>query len=331
MTKTKNQKARAKAQKKQVSGVTQNSSKPQQKGRVQTVYKNVQLSISVHSFNYLRSVLFPSSGPVRIPDACQLSTSVYNCSYDFNQVPNAQGCLGFKITLNSVPTFTPESSTSASNGFVYSGYSIVPAAASINASFSAVRLASAAIHGYSTTSSLSDQGQIMGWTQAVGSGGTDLELAPTQSSSVAAMRDNWTFPSKEGIFIRYKATDSSSFFFSPTGYITTNPTYVGTNRGTLGVHMEGLASTATFRFRLIVNYECLPAGDLLSYQNVEQSKYDGPGFDVVKGIIGAVPSFMDYHTAEKYISQGLQVANQANQAYQFARRLVAAYGATIRN
>lgn len=326
MTKTKNQKANAKAQKRAGSkNPGKSSGKPQNQGRVQTVYKSLSLSISPHAFNFLRSSLFASSGPVRVPDVCQVTTSVFSATSDFSLTPNSNGCLGFQIGINGVPRFCQEDTTSTTNALVYQAFANIPAAASIFNSFSAVRPTSAEVHGYSTTATLSDQGQIMGFTIACNSIAA-LETVPTSSNLIASMRDNWTFPSKEGIFIRYKPTDNTSYVFTPTA-----GSNLGFTRGILGVHAEGLATTAVFRFKLVVNYECIPNSDVISYQGVEQSKYDGPGFDIVRGIMGTVPSFSDYAHVEKYLSQGLQMANNVNKAVQFTRQLVSAYGATVRN
>lgn len=226
--------------------------------RTQPQSRSLNFDITKHMSNvasqYFATVLAPCAGNARIPDMNCMPTYLLTLEDEFTCTVNAGFVTGASVTLNSLnvtgtsgPCFSTEFSGSTDASISYNAAIPLTGAAAATAAAGASRVVSACLDIIYIGSDLNNSGML------VGASGWSYESSWTSTQAFAATRSNATVRIADGMTVTYRPGDSTSFDFSPTG--------VAKRYGYLAIHASGLSSGASFRCKVRVNYECLPATD----------------------------------------------------------------------
>jgi hypothetical protein len=247
------------------------------------------------------SLTNPTGGAtVKIPDAIGVATGTYQFFQEVSVAVNANGLAGLRVLtpyLNSIvdtgggvgsnyqttttaSAITPDLAWGYPGAATGGGFAGFAGNQTLAPNIRGLRIVSGSVCGYSETTSLTDKGEITGFSVPFGSNTAadyNSVLASYGASSVAVnqrkpMQSLW-YP----VSVRNQTSGTIDYrdFISPevtTFYSSSNPT--GIPIWTFGVIGIGLEPASVLKFKICINYEFIPKQNIMDIISADASPTD---------------------------------------------------------
>jgi len=248
---------------------------------------------------YLRSVLQPCSGNARIPDYNCTPTALVTLQQFVVLGISGGGVGGLKFSLDPYTRYYSENlATTSDAAITYNAATGLSGTSAFTTNYSFARLVSACLDIEFLGTTLTDSGLVIG--VSLGAFNSSPEILPLTSDSCLSCRVVDSHRFANGMSVFFRPNDSSSFDFA-------TPNSGASNRwGALIIHISGAASTATYRAKMTMNWECMPLYGTVS-NSMPQGSYspspvDPVGHAQAVNVISTVKPIMTLARAEKITS-----------------------------